>query len=72
MNESVEKVLRLEEYRCRRCHRLFYAESGDRGGLEWDFGCPYGCDDNGEHIRDIGTEIMEMRGEQNGTRMPLV
>jgi hypothetical protein len=38
---------------------LFYIESGDRGGLEWDFGCPFGCDDNGEHVCSIGSVIKE-------------
>ena len=59
MNELVGRMLRLEEYRCRRCHRLFYVESGDRGGLELDFGCPYGCDDNGEHLCSLGSAIRE-------------
>jgi len=43
MNELVGRMLWLEQYRCRRCDRSFYIESGDRGCLEWDFGCPYLC-----------------------------
>ena len=61
MNELVGRTLRLEEYRCRRCARLFYVESGDRDGLELDFGCPYGCDDNGEHVCSLGSEIKDIR-----------
>jgi hypothetical protein len=57
MNESVGRMLQLEQYRCRKCDRLFYIESGDRAGLEWDFGCPFGCDDNGEYMCSIGSAI---------------
>ena len=62
MNELVGKILQLEEYRCRRCNRLFYIESEDRGSLEFDFGCPYGCDDDGRHIRGISTEVRHGKG----------
>jgi len=60
MNELVGTMLRLEEYRCRRCARLFYVESGERGGMELDFGCPFGCDDNGEHVCSLGSAIREV------------
>jgi hypothetical protein len=35
---------------------VLYKHDG-RSPLDLDFGCPYGCDDNGRHIRDIRTEI---------------
>ena len=60
MGESSRKTLRLEEYLCQRCDKSFYIESGDRGSLDLDFGCPYGCDDNGEHIRSLRSEIREV------------
>ena len=60
MNELVGRMLLLEQYRCRRCDRSFYIESGDRGCLEWDFGCPFGCDDNGEHVCSLGSAIREI------------
>lgn len=60
MNEWVGRMLWLEEYRCRRCNRLFYVESGDRGSMEVEFGCPYGCDDNGEHVCSLGSAIREV------------
>ncbi len=63
MNELVGRMLWLEEYRCRRCHRLFYVESGDRGNMELDFGCPFGCDDNGEHVCSLGSAIREVMDE---------
>ena len=55
MNET----LNLEEYRCRKCKRLFYIDATERNSLDLDFGCPYGCDDNGERERDIVAEIRE-------------
>lgn len=57
--------LQLEEYRCRRCSRSFYLGSGERGSLEFDFGCPYGCDDDGRHVRRISVEAkhVSQRGD---------
>jgi hypothetical protein len=54
-----KETLNLEEYRCRRCGRLFYINAVERSSLDIDFGCPYGCDDNGEHTRDIAAQINE-------------
>ena len=48
MNEA---TLNLKEYRCRKCGRGFYVDEGERRDLDLDFGCPYGCDDNGRYIR---------------------
>ena len=61
MKTLSKSTLQLEEYRCRRCNRSFYIESGDRGSLEFDFGCPYGCDDDGRYIRSISTEAKHVR-----------
>ena len=60
MNQLVGRMLLLEEYRCRRCDRLFYVVSGDRGSMELEFGCPYGCDDNGEHVCSLSSAIREV------------
>ena len=43
----------LDEYRCRKCGRLFYINGAERSSLDLDFGCPYGCDDNGDRIRAL-------------------
>jgi hypothetical protein len=44
---------------------MFYINEMDRSLLDLDFGCPYGCDDNGTHIRSISTEVKRVveRGE---------
>jgi hypothetical protein len=63
MNQMVRKTLNLEQYQCRRCGRLFYINVVDRSSLDLDFGCPYGCDDAGEHTRNICAEITDVRGE---------
>jgi len=52
--------LDLEQYQCRRCGRLFYINGMDRSSLDLDFGCPFGCDDNGRHVRDLHAEIKEV------------
>ena len=51
--------LTLEEYRCRKCGRLFFINAMDRHPLNMDFGCPHGCDDGSERMRDIVAEIKE-------------
>ena len=50
-------TLWLGEYQCTRCGRLFYIDPVERHPLDLDFGCPYGCDDNGTHVRDIKADI---------------
>ncbi len=62
MNQLVRTTLHLEQYRCQRCGRLFYINALDRTDLDLDFGCPYGCDDNGRHVQDIRTEVTDVRG----------
>ena len=52
-------TLNLEEYRCTKCGRVFYIDAVQRHPLDLDFGCPYGCDDSGEHERDIVAQIQE-------------
>lgn len=47
----------------------------DKSELDFDFGCPYGCDDNGKHVRDIETNITQVKdvpqSETNGDdKMP--
>jgi len=54
-----QPTLNLEEYRCRKCGRMFYIDAVDRHPLNLDFGCPHGCDDGSERMRDIVAEIKE-------------
>jgi len=49
----------LEQYRCRKCGRVFYVDAADRHTLNLDFGCPHGCDDGSERMRAIVAEIKE-------------
>ena len=60
MNELVRKTLQLEQYQCRKCGRLFYINRMDKSSLDLDFGCPYGCDDNGRHVRDVETKVKKV------------
>jgi len=61
MNQMVRTTLDLEQYQCRTCGRFFYINTMDRKPLDLDFGCPYGCDDNGRHVRDIETNITRVK-----------
>ena len=49
--------MNLEQYQCRECGKFFYVNRLDRNEYDIDFGCPFGCDDNGRHVRNIETEI---------------
>jgi len=57
MDRLVRTTLELEQYQCRKCGRFFYINRMEKNSLDLDFGCPYGCDDNGRHVRNIKTEI---------------
>jgi hypothetical protein len=59
MNRLVRTTLVLEQYQCRKCSRFFYINKIDKSCLDLDFGCVYGCDDNGRHVMDIKTKIKE-------------
>jgi len=61
MRFLVRTTLNLEQYQCRRCSRFFYINKTDKSSLDIGFGCPYGCDDNGRHTRNIHTEIKEVK-----------
>jgi len=50
----------LEKYRCRQCGRFFYVHAAERHGLDLDFGCPYGCDDNGDRVGEINAVGAEL------------
>lgn len=65
-----KETLNLEEYRCRQCRRLFYIDAVQRTSLDIDFGCPYGCDDNGERVRSItvGIEDPAVRHDVTGIK----
>jgi hypothetical protein len=52
----------LEKYRCRECDRLFCIDAAERSALDLDFGCPYGCDDNGRRIGKAQVEDTSTRG----------
>ena len=69
MDALAEKILNLEQYQCRKCGRYFYINKFDKSDIEFDFGCVFGCDDNGRHIRNIKTEIQQIdnvsQSEQN-------
>ena len=60
MEELVKTILELEQYQCRKCGRFFYIHKQDKSDIEFDFGCCFGCDDNGRHIRNIKTEIQQV------------
>jgi len=64
MSEPGEKTSVLEQYRCRQCDRDFYINKADKETWDLDFGCAFGCDDNSRHIRDIGIETKDVRGER--------
>ena len=51
------ETLNLEEYRCRKCGRVFYINSDERSSLDMDFCGPFGCDDAGEYAVDIVAQI---------------
>jgi len=56
----------LEQYQCRHCGRFFYINKSDKSGFDFGFGCPYGCDDNGRHVRTMQIEIREVREVEEG------
>ena len=60
MDKSVKTKLELQQYQCRKCGRFFYINGLDRGEYDIDFGCPYACDDNGRHVRNIKTKIQQV------------
>ena len=61
MGSLVRKTLELEQYQCRKCGRFFYINKMDKSSLDLDFGCCFSCDDNGRHVRDLKTEIKEVK-----------
>jgi hypothetical protein len=61
MDKAVCKPLNLEKYRCRCCGRYFYISRGGKTGCDLEFGCPYGCDDNGLHIADLRAAVIALR-----------
>jgi len=60
MNRLVRTTLELEQYQCRKCGRFFYINKWDKSDIDIDFGCVFGCDDNGRHIRNIKTKIQRV------------
>jgi hypothetical protein len=59
--------LSLEQYQCRHCGRFFYINKSDRSSYDLGFGCPYGCDDNGRHVRTMQIEVKEVIEIEQGT-----
>jgi len=58
----------LEQYQCETCGRLFYINKGDKSSLDVYYGCPYGCDDAGRHIRTLTVMVVEKQEVKNGGR----
>ena len=48
------KNTNLEQYQCHKCGRFFQK---DKSEFDLDFGCPFGCNDNGELVRIISIEV---------------
>jgi hypothetical protein len=65
MDESVICVLDMEQYKCLRCGRYFYIHKDSKASIEFDFGCPYGCDDSGWFISNIRAKIIADNQVQN-------
>ena len=61
MEQLVRTTLNLEQYQCKCCRRMFYINRMDRSKYDLEFGCPYGCDDAGQHVRDIYTNIENVK-----------
>jgi len=61
MNHLVRITLNLRQYQCQTCGRFFYINEDDISDYDLDFGCPYGCDDTGEFVREIHTEIKKVK-----------
>ena len=60
MEHLVRTTLELEQYQCGKCSRFFYISKMDKTGLDLDFGCPFGCEDNGRHTRNLHTTINQV------------
>jgi hypothetical protein len=61
MSQQEYDTIQIEQYRCRRCNRRFYVNSGERSEFDLDFGCPYGCDDNGCLIGAVRFVVTDMK-----------
>ena len=55
------ETLILEQYQCQRCGRFFYINKDDKSSYDLDFGCPFGCDDNGKLARKIFVKVIRER-----------
>lgn len=60
MEHLVKTTFELEQYQCRKCGRFFYIHKQDKSGIEFDFGCPFSCDDNGRYVQNIKTEFQQV------------
>ena len=47
------RTVRIEEYQCSTCGRVFYIDPRERTALDIEFGCPYGCDDSGQVMGEL-------------------
>lgn len=66
MDLSLQAVIELEQYRCRRCGRLFYIDGMDRSKLDENFGCTFGCKDGGKLLRRIHFEVKAITNVPGG------
>ena len=60
-NHLVRKDIELEQYQCDKCGRFFYINKMDKSAYDIDFGCPFGCDEAGIHVRNIHAEIKDVK-----------
>ena len=61
MKQLVGTDLKLEQYQCQCCKRMFYINPAERSEYDLEFGCPYGCDDAGQYMRTISTNIRDVK-----------
>jgi|GEM_PF-2166281 len=68
LNHLVRTTLELEQYQCGICKRFWYINIDDIEDEKClDFGCPWGCDDAGKRLRNMITEISEVKDESKNS-----
>ena len=68
LNHLVRTTLELEQYQCGICKRFWYINTDDiEDEICLDFGCPWGCDDAGKRLRNLITEINEVKEESRNS-----
>lgn len=68
LNHFVRTTLEFEQYQCGMCKRIWYINTDDIEDEKClDFGCPWGCDDAGKRVRNLETEINEVKEENKAS-----